>query len=254
MPRLLFLLFLTILPGCTGRLVQSSTRHFPPNTGFLPRTVTLGDRSYKFSLFIPRHYDPRHEYPAILFLHGLFESGSDGLKCLSAGLGPIIAKNPDDWPFITIFPQTRGNWIGDDKERLALACLEQVGREFNIDPDRVVLAGLSFGGRGVWEIAARNPHRFAALVPVSGPSATDLIPQLTATPIWAFHYQADPFVPVRSSQQMVQRINSLGGHARYTEFPALGHDAWPRAVGESDLLPWLLAQRRPAAQVALPLD
>ena len=253
MHRLLLLLLL-ITTGCTGRLVQSSTAHFPENTGFLPRTLTLDDRRHKFSLFIPKNYDPTQQYPAILFLHGLFESGRDGINCLSAGLGPIIAQNPDDWPFITVFPQTTGKWIGPDKERLALACLDAAQREFNIDPDRVILSGLSYGGRGVWEIASRHPQRFAALVPVSGPANTDLIPRLTATPVWAFHYKGDPFVPARSSQQMISRINAQGGHARYTEFPAIGHDAFPKAVAESDLLPWLLDQRRPSPQVALPLD
>jgi predicted peptidase len=252
--RPLFFLLLLLTTGCTGRLVQSSTSHFPPNTGFLPRSLTLDHKPHNFSLFIPKSYSPDTPYPAILFLHGLFESGRDGVNCLSAGLGPIIARDPDTFPFIVVFPQTRGTWLGEKKERLALACLDAAQREFNIDPDRVILAGLSFGGRGVYEIAARNPHRFAALVPVSGPANTELIAHLTATPVWAFHYKGDPFVPVRSSQQMVQRINARGGHARYTEFPSIGHDAWPRAVTQSDLLPWLLSQRRPAAQVALPLD
>ena len=254
MPPGLLVLLALLLTGCTGRAVQNSTNHFPENTGFLARTVSVDNRNHRFSVFIPKTYTPGEHYPAILFLHGLFESGKDGVNCLSAGLGPIIADDPDNWPFIVVFPQTTGAWVGEKKERLALAALDAAQQEFSIDPDRVILAGLSFGGRGVWEIAANHPARFAALVPVCGPSALDRAARLTTLPIWAFHNKGDPFVPVRSSQQMVHRINSLGGQANLTEFPSLGHDCWDRAIAESTLLPWMLSQRRPPAQATLSLD
>jgi predicted peptidase len=185
-------------------------------------------------------------YPAILFLHGLFENG-DGkgdTSVLSAGLGPIIARDPARWPFITIFPQSTGTWIGDERERLAMAALEDSKRHYMIDPDRVILAGLSYGGLGVWEIGAKHPDRFAALVPVSGFKSTELVEKLTSAPVWAFASQGDLVVNVDNSVEMCREIQQHGGRARLTQFEGGEHDCWSMAVDQSDIVRWMLTQRR----------
>jgi predicted peptidase len=230
--------------GCSGRGVLNSTRHFPPGTGFLTQSMMLDGRERNYAVFIPRSYTPHRRHPAIVFLHGFFESGSDGVKCLSAGLGPRIAENPDPFPFIVIFPHSSGSWAGPDRQRLALATLDAAQRRWSIDPDRVILAGLSFGGRGAYEIGSRYPERFAAIVPVCGPRALDRVEPLTHLPVWAFHNAADPFVPASDSRRMISAINAAGGQAQLTVFPALGHDCWSQALDESDLLHWMLTQRR----------
>ena len=106
--------------------------------------------------FHPAPYRPDYRYPAILFLHGLFEAGDGGDKVLGAGLGPVIANDPENWPFITIFPQSTGTWQGEDKEHLALAALDYAQSQWTIDQDRIILAGLSYGALGVWEIGAAS--------------------------------------------------------------------------------------------------
>ena len=244
---LVFPVLLLCAAGCSGREVLNSTRDFPADTGFLTRAVTHEGEQRNYAVFVPRSYSPSRRYPAIVFLHGLFESGSDGVKCLSAGLGPRIAADPDAFPFIVIFPHTQGDWAGDEKRRLVLTTLDSAAAHWSIDPDRVILAGLSFGGRGAYEIGSRHPERFAAIVPVSGPRALDRIKDLTRLPVWAFHNSADPFVPAASAQEMVTQINAAGGEAQLTVFPAMGHDCWPRAIDESGLLQWMLSQRRRTA-------
>jgi predicted peptidase len=242
--------------GCvSGASVQRSTRDFPCNTGFVTRTVTVDGNDRKFALFIPRDYTPGKKYPTIVFLHGFFESGRDAKRCLSAGLGPVIAKDPQNWPFISVFPQTIGSWRGASCERLVLACLDDVEQNFAVDKDRVILAGLSYGGRGTWEIGAKHRDRFAALVPMSGDPDYAACSKLTRMPIWAFHYSADPIMPSGGSEKMVQKIREAGGHAKLTEFNSIGHDCWTRACSETNVVNWMLQQRRPeSAQASLPLE
>ncbi|HEV8292676.1 MAG TPA: hypothetical protein VGP94_12170, partial [Tepidisphaeraceae bacterium] len=186
---LLIAIGLLNIMGCvSGASVQRTTRDFPQGTGFLTRTVTVEQKERKFAVFIPRDYSPQKKYPTIVFLHGLFESGRDARRCLSAGLGPVIAKDPEHWPFISVFPQTFGSWRGASNERLVMACLDDVEASFTVDKDRVILAGLSYGGRGTWEMGAKHRDRFAALVPMSGDAAFDACNKLKDMPIWAFHY------------------------------------------------------------------
>lgn len=243
---LLSWLLLIVGGGCQGAMVASSTDQFPDRTGFLQRELVVDGQSHVVWVFVPKNYRPNYRYPAVLFLHGLFEAGdgSNRDKVLSAGLGPVIGGDPDNWPFITIFPQSTGTWQGEDRERLALASLDYAQSQWSIDPDRVILAGLSYGALGVWEIGARHPDRFAALVPVSGHKATEWVDRLIYVPVWAFSAKDDGFVPSSGAEEMCREINEKGGWARLTEFYGGDHDCWELAVRESNLINWMLLQHR----------
>jgi predicted peptidase len=230
--------------------VADSTQHFPQNTGFIERTIVVDGDSRPVWVFVPEDYHPGRKYPAILFLHGLWEKGNGGTNVLSAGLGPVIAQDPEHWPFITIFPQSPGDWKGPERERLAMIALDDAQRHWSIDSDRVILAGLSYGGLGVWEIGAKHPDRFAALVPVSGHQAPEWVERLVTFPIWAFASHDDPWVKSDNSVEMCRAIDACGGHARLTEFEGSSHDCWELAVSESDLVSWMLKQKREPVQRA----
>jgi len=233
--------------GCkSGNSIARSTANFPTGTGFIRQDFVIDGQSRPLWMFIPKDYDAAHRYPAIVFLHGLFEAGAGGEQCLSAGLGPVIAKDPEHWPFITIFPQSGGTWKGAHREMLVLAALDYAQSRWSIDANRVILAGLSYGGLGTWEIGAKHPDRFAALVPVSGHRAPELVERLLLLPVWAFSFSGDPWVRCESSEVMCAEIEEHGGNARLTEFAGVGHDCWDRAVGESNLVNWMLQQRRGA--------
>jgi predicted peptidase len=234
--------------------VRRSTASFAPQRGFVLRTVVLDGNEKRFSVFIPQDYTAQKKWPAILFLHGLFEGGTRGTECLGGGLGPVIARDPQHWPFIVIFPQTSGSWRGIEKDRLAMACLDRAKSELAIDPDRIILAGLSFGGQGVWEIGARHRGTFAALVPVAGNSATDSVPALRDIPIWAFCDSGDVIVPAGNTIEMCRRINAAGGNAQCTQFPGIGHDCWDKAVARSGLVAWMEEQKRQAGFAAADLQ
>jgi predicted peptidase len=136
-----------------------------------------------------------------------------------------------------------------------VAWLGDVEGNFSGDQDRVILAGFSYGGRGTWEIGARHRDRFAALVPMSGDAAYDACNKLKDMPVWAFHYSGDPFIPCSDAEKMVERIQTAGGKAKLTEFDAIGHDCWTRACNETDVVKWMLEQRRTEnAQAAVPLE
>ena len=247
-PLLLLLLMLLSSIGCRGTAVAQSTSHFPAGTGFVQREFDVDGATHRLWLFLPRDYDASKRYPTIVFLHGLFEAGGNGTGALSAGLGPVIAADPDDWPFIVLFPQSSGTWRGPRRERLVMRSLDWAESQYSIDRGRVILAGLSYGGLGTWQIGARHPQRFAALVPVSGLRDLACADELVGTPVWAFHNRSDPIIHSEASEEMCAQIAQLGGRARYTAFDRIGHDCWDRAVAQTDLVEWMLQQQRVAAE------
>jgi predicted peptidase len=235
-----------LLLGCGGNggAVAVSTEHFPQKTGFIERKISLDGQDRTVWVFIPPDYHPSRLYPTVLFLHGLFEKGNGGTNVLGAGLGPVIARNPEGWPFITIFPQSDGDWQGEQRDRLAMAALEDAQRHFAVDPDRVILAGLSYGGLGVWQIGSQHKDRFAALVPVSGFASMDRAQGLTYIPIWAIVSRDDPVVSAQNSRDMCNAIKSAGGRANLTELLGDEHDCWAQAVEQTQVINWMLAQKR----------
>jgi len=138
-------------------------------TGFLNRTG--------YSVYVPHDFDRSKQWPVILFLHGAGERGTDGLKSTQVGIGSAIRFGADRIPAIVVFPQAppETRWLEQPADA-AITALDCAIAEFNGDPDRVYLTGLSMGGYGAWHLAMANPNRFAALVVVCG----GLLPHETA--------------------------------------------------------------------------
>jgi predicted peptidase len=234
-------------------------------TGFLNRSVMVGGTVYRYQVYVPADWSKDKKWPVILFLHGAGERGDDGLMQTDVGIGTAIRRYRERFPSIVVLPQCRKNawWTEPGMEAQALKALEQTLKEFNGDPQRVYLTGLSMGGYGTWSLAAKYPGKFAALVAICGgiraPAsvrATGAAPaepagdpyaaaaqKIGRTPVWVFHGEADPVVPVTESRKMVEALKAAGGNVRYSEYPEVKHNSWDKAYAEPELLPWLLAQR-----------
>lgn len=244
-PGCLFLLLLLgIIAGCVHADPARRLRNMPAGTGFILRSLTNASGEHKYSVFIPRDYTPDRKYPAIVFLHGIGESGRDGKKCTTVGIGPAIARRNGDFPFIVLFPQNGWDWTTAESDRLVMDILNDAMKYYSIDPDRVSLTGLSSGGLGTWVLGARHPQQWSALVPMGSYPSYDDVPRLTGIPIWALHNSGDPIVPCGGTRQMYQRIRQAGGNIRYTEFEAFGHNCWDKAYDQGELFAWLQRQTR----------
>ena len=228
-------------------------------TGFLKRELSLGAKSYCFQVFVPSVWSLDSNLPAVLFLHGIGQRGDDGLRQTEKGLPGMIKDDPQKFPFLVVMPQCRAGvlWSEPDMVEMATKALEQEIEEFGCDRRRIYLTGLSMGGHGTWKIAARFTGVFAAAVPVCGytgfvknlagqPAENPHIwiaKRIGKTPVWAFHGEKDPEIPVAESRDMVAALKLVGGNVRYTEYSGVEHNCWDRAYAEPELLPWMLNQR-----------
>ncbi|WP_119324752.1 prolyl oligopeptidase family serine peptidase [Capsulimonas corticalis] len=238
----------------------------PDQVPFASRTLTMGANTYKFQVFIPKHLSRKTNPPVILFLHGIGERGTDGAQQTKNGVRLLIAQDVDNFPAVVVCPQLQPEtrWTQPAVEELTLKMLDQCIAEFHGDTRRVYLTGLSLGGYGSWEMARKFPSRWAAIAPVCGgvvfpawvgaaPEETTasekdpyaaLAQSLPAIPIWDFHGEADPTVPVSESRQIVASLLARKADIRYSEYPGVGHNSWDNAYAEPGLLPWLLSHKR----------
>lgn len=234
------IVYVALLGGCGSNPANSVNKSAPPGTGFHLKTFTLSNgEKKKCTVFVPFSYDAKKKWPTIVFLQGIGEGGSDGIKNTTVGLGPAIAKRPSSFDFIAVFPQSGGTWSNGNAQRMAIDCLDAASKEYSVDPARVYLTGLSTGGYGVWAIGAKYNSRFAALVPMCAYNGEDYAPQLIKTPIWAFHNSGDMFVFAGATKSTVKKINEMGGNAKQTIYGAIGHDCWGKAYSDPELFAWL---------------
>jgi predicted peptidase len=261
-PDLISLLWIT-LSAC---LVMPAFAH-KQETGFLDRSISVAGVSYHFQVFVPANYDSHPKWPIVLFLHGAGERGDNGLLQTDVGLGHAIRTSPHGLPFVVVMPQCRAGttWMDPTMQILALAALEHSIKEFKGNRERIYLTGLSMGGYGTWDLAAKDPGKFAAYIVICGgiggperfpqlhvslvddPKVTDPYAEtarrIGKTPVWIFHGAEDPSVPVEESRKMARALEQAGANFRYTEYPGIGHDSWDKAYAEPGLVDWLLQQK-----------
>lgn len=205
----------------------------------------------RYLLYLPKGYckgGPRKRWPLMLFLHGAGERGNN-LRLVKKHGPPKRIEQGADLPFIVVSPQCpKEQWWSED---VLLTLLDEIVAGYAVDESRVYVTGLSMGGRGTWALVSACPERFAAAVPVCGWCEPFAAPRLKALPIWAFHGEKDPLVPVSKSRNMVQAIKAAGGRkVRMTIYPEAGHDSWTETYENPELYKWLLKHRRPAKKKA----
>jgi len=202
----------------------------------------------KYAIYVPSAYDGTKSVPAILYLHGSGPRGSDGRAHLATGLAKVLRERHPDFPFLAVFPQARAgeDWqAGGPGARRGLAILAEAEKEYRIDPDRVALTGVSMGGAGTWSLAAAEPGRWSAIVPVSHGGDAATAGKLVGVPCWCFHGAADKMIPPQQSRDMVEAIAKAGGRPLYQELAGVGHnDCAERVYASPDLVEWLLLQNR----------
>lgn len=255
-------LLLILMTACTTTAPMKSTGEF------VAREISVDGKTYRYQVFVPAARFRSGKPPVVLFLNGSGERGSDGVKQTTAGLGPYLRQHADTFPAVVVFPQApdETEWT-EVAGPIAFATLDAAMNEFNGDPDRVSLTGMSMGGYGTWELAMQQPARFAALVPVCGGITvdwTDARPGLRAhsvgnaadpfaaaaqrlkdIPVWIFHGGQDNVVPPSQSRRMEAALKAAGARdARYTEFPDANHNSWDATYAYAPMWDWLFAQRR----------
>jgi predicted peptidase len=218
-----------------------------------------------YRLLTPEKIEPGKRYPLVLLLHGIGERGADNDKQLLWGAGEFVKpENRRKYPCFVVVPQCplTALWVpGELKDLLApkfalskkpsepmALVLKLIGKlvakDLPVDKSRVYVTGLSMGGFGTWDLIERRPNFFAAAIPICARGDLAQAAKLKNLPIWAFHGDADPIVPVKFTKEMVAAIRKAGGSPKMTIYPGVGHNSWSATYADPAVLAWLFAQKK----------
>ena len=107
--------------------------------------------------------------------------------------------------------------------------VEQSLQRYSIDPKRVVLAGFSQGGVMGYELALREPSRFAGLAALSTwfpPELAEALPKLPEQegfPVLVIHGTRDNRISVEQARESREALRPYGVNLTYREFD-MGHE------------------------------
>lgn len=167
-------------------------------------SVVSGGVKRKYLLYVPPSYDPSTPTPLVISMHGFSDWPAHQMNM--SGWNELAAQEG----FIAVYPMGTGlplRWKLYDYEDpqanptqdiLFIADLiDQLSRQYNIDPARIYANGLSNGGGMAQALACTLSERIAAVGSVSGAYLYPLAKCTSgrAVPMIAFHGTADPIVP-----------------------------------------------------------
>lgn len=221
---------------------------------------TVEGASLGYLEYLPPSYsedgDPS---PLLVLLHGSGESGpgTDLMLGLldNTGIPMLIGQNQwdDARPFVVLSPQHDAVEpfvcvTSDEIDEFLRFALEN----YNVDPARVYVTGLSCGATGLWNyLGEYGAGLVAAAVPIAGFGVGPFGLrgcELGRTPVWAFHGARDDSVPVHGDAypltELGQCTEPAAVDARLTVYPLGGHHIWDRTynlASGDDIYAWMLS-------------
>lgn len=188
-----------------------------------------------YSLYVPENYDPQHHWPLIIALHG---AGGANDEYLLTWLRPAKSKG-----YIVLAPKSLGlTWAIEKPEPDVVSVtstLMALRERYAIDPDRILVTGLSDGGTFSYALSASRPNLFGAVAPVAGvlPPWLDMQKAVTL-PFLIIHGSQDFIFPVAVARLAHATLVENGlKEVTFTELPEWGH-AYTYSINETYVLPW----------------
>jgi pimeloyl-ACP methyl ester carboxylesterase len=117
-----------------------------------------------YQLSVPASYDPSKPIPLYVYLHGRSHIDPDLGEGWAGGNDNPGGGGRGGGSYIRVNAFGRGNnsfrWAGETD---VLEVIASVSKRYNVDPNRILLAGFSMGGAGGWQIGLHNPDLFCGL-------------------------------------------------------------------------------------------
>jgi len=180
--------------------------------------------------------------PLLVFLHGAGERGADVERLKRHGPPHLFPRFGLD-RFSVLVPQCREDEEWDTP--LLTAFVDAAIESATPNPERIYLTGISMGGRGAWELAARTPERYAAMAVVCGFGNTGHAARFSSLPTWLFHSAADERIRVERSDAFFNALQKHSAPVTYTRYADASHiETWRRAYGSTVLFDWFLQHTR----------
>ncbi len=220
--------------------LRNSTIRQPQKTGLVEGTFVADEILVRipYACYVPNGYDPRRPWPLIIACHRDNDNGKEHFYNWES-----VAKAERTIILCPSAPRD-GKWQFADLP-IPLSALRHAVATYNIDTDRVTLAGTGAGGLLAWTVALRHPDRFAALVVRNAPldEVTRLyLPAARNLPIYQLVSERAPPEIIGALREADSALARWNYTSRREEVPGHRHPAMPELNDKIAL--WLDDKKR----------
>ncbi|MBZ0110769.1 MAG: dienelactone hydrolase family protein [Candidatus Scalindua rubra] len=198
--------------------IRESSRYNVTKPGIYRKLAPVGERKGEYFLYVPTSYTPKKQWPAIVALHGVGESGYNQIRLW------LSALHHNDEYIIIAPTYGSGLWWKEEAEQMVNSVINDVLKSFPINTNRMYLTGFSSGGHAAWYFAIRYPWLFAAINPIAGECPLpSLMSNLMHVPVYILHGVRDSVIPVEAARDAYARLQKLNYFVQYKELPEQTH-------------------------------
>jgi len=217
------------------RLKQGRSYSTDVPKGVVRLSRRSGDVEFPYMLDVPASYDPTRKYQVRVQLHGGVARSEPAQR--GNGVGPLAG---DEQIYVLPVGWAAATWWTERQLENLRAILDSVKRTYNVDENRVVVAGVSDGGTGAYYVAMRDTTPFASFLPLIGAMAVlrnpstevegQLFPNnLLNKPLFVVNAGRDRLYPTSSVEPYINHLRKGGVELTYLPQPEGGHNIewWP---------------------------
>ena len=200
---------------------------------------------------LPLEYHADHSYPLIVALHSETGTPQQELKGFWVGAGENAGPS-ERRGYVVIAPEyvlksdLKGYDYSSQSHQIVLDSLRDARLRFNIDSDRVFLAGHGMGGDAAWDMGLAHPHEFAGVIPINGAIdrySKHYLENGRQLPFYCVNGELDRDLVTRNGPSLMEMMQQ-NFDLIYAEYDGAGPEAWHSEIPA--LFEWMSKQRRPA--------
>jgi poly(3-hydroxybutyrate) depolymerase len=245
--------YTVVISNAHGALTSAPARLYvvPPSTTMVKGNYT-NSASLRLPYFyhLPTGYDPRHNYPLAILLHGTpgDENTTPPFFASSPATRVFASYNQQATdPVILVWPSRRAgdnSWTDPYLQQVS-GLIDKLIADFSIDTNRIYIAGGSEGVHAAWDLVGMRPSFFASVCFAAGWSGVSQPGLIKEVPAWVWCASNDEAGQLGNARALVQALRSAGGRPIYTEYAGGGHfDGIFMGMRTPVVIDWILAQRR----------
>jgi hypothetical protein len=194
-----------------------------------------------YSINVPANYDPAKRYQVRFQLHGGVGGRTDGQPRGNGAIGQL--EGSTEQIYVLPYAWDTAPWWNDDQVLNLAAIVDALKRTYNIDENRVHVAGVSDGATGSYYIAMRDTTPYASFMPLNGfimVLANDEIDDgrsfpsnLRSKPMFAINGGKDRLYPISAVEPYTKHLMTNGVQIEYHPQPDGEHNTrwWPEMKG-----------------------
>jgi len=186
-----------------------------------------------FCWYVPQNYDPSYRTPLLVYLHGLVNR-----KNIIEDIESYVSESEfieiaEEYRYILLFPfgQSGATWWDSVGISNVLQQIRLTKQYFNIDDNRVFMAGFSDGASGAFLFAMNYPTDFAGFIPLNGhPGVASIdggmhtyFTNLFNRPLYVINTDEDRLYPSKEITPMIELAQRADADILYKIYSGIGH-------------------------------